>query len=647
MSITTGITSGITSPILNGITSISSYWSTTYDTPPNIQTNYTGWVAWVNKRQLQFRSHCQNNRATNYYFSQSGNDTTGNGTIASPYKTIAKAAALISASSGNIGVFFKYDDMWREAGVGIDTSKTNVTVSSYGSGTNKPFFNNFTQDYTMSSWESDVSFPNTWETSETNTIAWVRKQSDRLGDTAGGVLSKQSTKANCNATSNSWFWDSGANKIVVNLNGGDPNSIALEGCISNTACGVALAGDGSYCYNIRADGYGMSTLSQATQAEGIKSRTEGNNAVLFENCEAYYASSHAIAHYAGSGTQQGGKAMFINCIGGLTNYNSGGETVMNGYSRDGGQEIWWINSQAAYGTLPDYNWTFASKKKRGIGFYGHTSGGANKASLVVVYNCSLPNKWSQPGKMYDHSDVATGDGTITGVRHFAVNCTLNSNAQDGESVGIAFVPNGVNYANKYYIATQNGTVTLSAKEVTNYNWSFNNYYEFDATSNNTTGVSMINAPGVKDSNNNKIIFVNNQVYFKGNANVFTFSFDGDVSNDSHAPPDATCDERNSFFMNNIFAYENTQAGGGNTLSMYNYGPNLKNNSIYRITNYSNQVRGYNNDANLNTAGSLPVFGTSQSQFLNNGATDYLLSHDINGKARTASPPDRGPVDWSS
>lgn len=80
------------------------------------------------------RSHA----ATNYYVSPSGSDTTGTGTSASPWKTIAYAAAHVPAGAGNTivlsaGTFMETQPIQLPVGVnviGAGVSQTTVTAGS-------------------------------------------------------------------------------------------------------------------------------------------------------------------------------------------------------------------------------------------------------------------------------------------------------------------------------------------------------------------------------------------------------------------------------------------------------------------------------------------------------------------------------------
>jgi len=77
---------------------------------------------------------CSQCLAANYYFSQAGNDDTGNGSLETPYKTIAKFNGLTFAAGSN--VYFNKDDTWRET-MKIPSSGTvssPITISTYGTG---------------------------------------------------------------------------------------------------------------------------------------------------------------------------------------------------------------------------------------------------------------------------------------------------------------------------------------------------------------------------------------------------------------------------------------------------------------------------------------------------------------------------------
>lgn len=113
---------------------MGTVYGTAVGTPPVCTSMaFRGWVS----RLIAYRlAECPVARATTYYFSQSGNDTTGAGTLASPWKTIAKANTVIAANpSGNIALLFARGDVWREtvtntATIASGGATTSITLST-------------------------------------------------------------------------------------------------------------------------------------------------------------------------------------------------------------------------------------------------------------------------------------------------------------------------------------------------------------------------------------------------------------------------------------------------------------------------------------------------------------------------------------
>ncbi len=72
------------------------------------------WRPWYFKLLAYRLTECPVSRAATYYFSQSGNDATGDGSQGNPWKSLAKAQSVLSASSGNIALLFRRGDVWKE-----------------------------------------------------------------------------------------------------------------------------------------------------------------------------------------------------------------------------------------------------------------------------------------------------------------------------------------------------------------------------------------------------------------------------------------------------------------------------------------------------------------------------------------------------
>ena len=333
-------------------------WKANYEIPPNIATNYGGWRRWKEYRVAQFEKLAPLERSNTYYFSSAGLDANAC-TTASPCLTRSKCASLITTNGGNTRCRFKFGETFDDATDLVITSNGN-TLDCWGTAAecaSKPLFNAFTNKYNSSGWT--LATGNRYTRAETNDIAWIRNQADRLGVN----LVRTTSSANCEALSNSFFW--GANVLHINLGGTNPNTLNLEAVTSNTANGVESQGDGNRVEGLRADGYGMDRSNSATQAQPFTNRSTGNKANYFKNLEGYYSGTHIMAHNAPSGA--GGKSVWNGCKAGFPMYGASGDNLFNTYSRDGEQETWFLNSTLQYGTLKSSDWSYTTLFQRGGG----------------------------------------------------------------------------------------------------------------------------------------------------------------------------------------------------------------------------------------------------------------------------------------
>lgn len=390
-------------------------------------------------------------RPASYYFSTSGNDSTGDGSVGNPWQTIAKAQTTLNASSGNIALLFKCGDEWNEL-TGLDVSKANTTIGSWGTG-NKPWFNRFSRKYSTG-W-SAVS-GNQYSRAEVSTIGNVRYQTYDASKSTTQVLSRQANATDCLNTSNSWAWVS--NVLYVNLGGTNPNTVQLEAVIANNLDGVSVGDiDGCRVDNIRVDGFGCDPANPHNpQAYQFKSRVSGANAVVFSNCEGYYGGTHIIAHYINPSA--GGIATFYNCDAGFTTRNAGtGETIFNTYSNGGGQETIFHNCRAIAGTHPTGTGAWV---QTGSSHYGHTAGGGVTAALTIQWNepesislpagsysCAVGGSYSniRPiGQIDDARTFVVGETILDGValpkhwtaEHVFINCRWRGNPANIATQGL-------------------------------------------------------------------------------------------------------------------------------------------------------------------------------------------------------------------
>ena len=385
-----------------------SFAQGTFAPPPPAVTS-PQWRTWYNTLLAQRIAEIPRARATTYYFSQSGNDTSGSGSIASPFRTLAKAQLLITQhqATGNVAFLFRRGDTWREQ-VGLQNSTPNITIADYGdAAAAKPKFTPFLSINTPAAWSPVVGQINVFSRTLLPDgltpglpVLWVKQDENR-----SRPYSRQQTIAGVAAAEGSFWYSSPTGTLYIHprhsTTTGQATDPRTDGndyqIIRSTGAGILVRGDGSRIENIIAEGWGMD-ITSPTQQHGIDCAVTGSARSLVIGCESYYNSSHAITHYVGGGG--GGIATFINCRAGLCNYNRYGETVFNAFAAFGDSEVIFDSCFAAYGTLPSSEvlsspgndssastWDF-NTQRRGQAFFGHTQGGTATFRLLVANNCS-------------------------------------------------------------------------------------------------------------------------------------------------------------------------------------------------------------------------------------------------------------------
>ena len=108
---------------------MGTLYTSAVGTPPVITS--LAWLTWY-KSLLAYRlAECSLTRGTTYYFAQSGNDSTGDGSSGNPWKTLSKAQAIHDAagSTANLRLRFKRGDTWKEpAGLQITKTKSRLMI---------------------------------------------------------------------------------------------------------------------------------------------------------------------------------------------------------------------------------------------------------------------------------------------------------------------------------------------------------------------------------------------------------------------------------------------------------------------------------------------------------------------------------------
>ncbi len=381
-----------------GAAATASAQGTLASPPPLVTTPQ--WHTWYDALLAQRLAEAPRARATSVHFAQSGDDVTGNGSQAAPYRTLAKARAVLEQfrpAGGNVALLFRRGDVWREQ-VGIDSTVPNVTMADYGDANlPKPLFTPFMPVGTPAAWTPVADRPGVYMRSQLPEglqgapVVWVKEDDDR-----GNPYSRQISPAGVQNNPGSFFFDRTAGVLYVrpknNPATGQPTDPRIDGkdyqIVRRTGPGFVGRGDGTRLENLVAEGWGMAEFSP-TQNHGIESRATGTARVVIVACESYYGSSHAMTHYVGGNS--GGIATFVDCRAGLCNYNAFGETIFNSFAQNGQGETIFDSCVAAYGTLPSSDWDFRNTR-RGQAFYSHTASGTLYFDLLIANNCS-----SDPG----------------------------------------------------------------------------------------------------------------------------------------------------------------------------------------------------------------------------------------------------------
>ncbi len=620
---------------INGAITTYEYtypWSASLDATPHIGTDYAGWRWWKHKRMGQFADHCPLRRSATYYFSQTGDDTTGDGTQARPWKTRAKAATVLG---NDVRVRFKRGEVWTESGTLSATA--NCTIDNYGdSWLDPPLFNRFVRDYSIATWT--LAAGNRYTTAETATIRAVREKLDRLGEKRGTHLIRVASSAAVESTPFSWFW--GSNVLHVNLNGADPNSVDLEAVEQNSESGILHSPgvDGCRIEGVRADGWGC---TGANLGYAFMSIAVNNEANYWKGLEGFYSGTHIMGHLAQGAT--GGKLYVTGARAGLE-IDPTGDGHYIAFANNGQHEVWFDHCEATYGALRTSAWSYATDPSLGVAVAAHTAGAAPQMIVChglrvrqgAISSCRTISALDQN----DNSSI-TGFADFANCKCFEVNTLLMSptsarNCDWGDS--------RIRYGCRYYHKPVVGGSTFVAIHTQAWGAARRSYFancliDLDCASvPNTSWVALTNRAA---SAGNSFEVHHTMVAYR---NVVgggrSFAWDYSVSNSSPGTGNASTSKA----FNCIFSSDS--ATSFDVLAITNQAANIKNNA-YRTIDPSVDEWGYSNDAGAVTLSSQPIFGVDNAQLRNAGTTNVLYSHDINGKCRTAITPDIGPVDFSS
>lgn len=317
-----------------------------------------------------FTTYCPLVRGTTVYFSTSGDDSTGNGTFASPWQSISKVNTYLAANLSNVAVLLKRGDVWTgTTGIDIPTGATNVTVGSYGTGA-APFLNAYSSTMASGGTLWTLASGNRY-TASISQPGDFREQLNREK-----AYRRVASTAEVESTPNSYYWSGGTMHVHATNAAGtavDPDTIAFEYTLASTTAdtGVDIASGATNIRvdGIRAEGFGCNGSVGSNQNYQMRSNASGTDIHVFTNCIGFRSARHVIAMYGG-GTS-GGFAYFGNCTAGYA--TEALCSPFNCYASDGDHEGWFVGCTAAYGSLPV---TASRTWADGMALLCHTDGAA-------------------------------------------------------------------------------------------------------------------------------------------------------------------------------------------------------------------------------------------------------------------------------
>lgn len=584
---------------------------------------------WRHRLRTRRVEACPIARSSTYYFdATAGDDTTGDGTITAPWQTIAKAQSVhddpgdgsdpeITHGGSDFALLFKRGETWREAD-GLAITADSVTVGAYGSGA-RPNLTCFTVQYPASGGAWTNVTGNQYKIgSIAAEVGWVRIANKpyaaplTLVGSTGAVAS----------TDYSWFWDSGASELHINV-AADPDTLDIEYAPANTKSGITVSGDQNRVDSIKAEGWGLKPSDPNNQGYGIKVAVTGTDEAVVSNCAAYYTSRNAIGVYHGS---SGGFATFIDISAGYCLRAGNSALVFIDYTTSGGGEFILHNATCAYGPLPE-----AGKADiGGSAFYAHTGGGAAVHSLVLVSNMVIPaSAHSVAGPGYANNVPAAT--SITDCRALFIDEKVRVS-----SLG-TYSPAPVNCArinsDVEITMTSAGVAALTTDRQAG--WFINGKLIIDTSSTSEARVSVYNT--AVSTNSPKLW--NSLIFWLGNGTSFTC-----IDYDQFGGTAGTSPTGEMF--NCIYGIRQLEGGTVKTckVSLNNQSGYLGNNAYYGIS-VSTDLAGYSTDDNATVLNDEPSWEYTpvDGSLLNiAGSTDLGIGYDRSWRKRLATAPTIGP-----
>lgn len=224
------------------------------------------------------RDSFKNSSANTYYVSTTGDNTTGDGTSANPYRTLWKAYQ--QCSSGDT-VIMKNGIYSRNGLLNADSTRLTKSLNIIGESVDGVWWK-MADDHT---WTPDSDYSNIYTTDRTGVRDVMDIRRRNSGDFV--YLTKVNSKELCASTDNSWFYDSP--HVYVNLGGvtvSDDNVVVTLGLGDK---GILQAMD--FTENAKIYIENINVLNGDRGGLNLNNNTNYDITVYLKNCKIYNVNS--------------------------------------------------------------------------------------------------------------------------------------------------------------------------------------------------------------------------------------------------------------------------------------------------------------------------------------------------------------------
>ena len=357
---------------------MANEYTTLVGAMPNPKT--LAWFDWyrdlIDARQDEIETAVASN-STLYFDFTSGNDTTGNGSESTPYKTIAKAQTLMAS---NTTYLFKRGIEWPEtAGLTVN-GLSRVKIGAYGSTGAPPLLHNFTVSLAASGWTYDGV--GAWTRAVASEVGWIRQTTTK--DKRHDYLRHMNSVAGCQGQAYSWHWAGGTLYLRMADGADDPNAYTFEYSLASSFTDGILINNSDLVLveGLRLDGWGCRASTSIDKYAVKLTGTSVNDCrVVVRDNEAYYNGLHNMGV-----NQNRSKSLWLrNTVGGCSTLGTDGTPFVHYATDQTDSEAIFEGNIIRQGDIP------MTTKASGFlinnnPLYAHDDGAGTKVGLLIWSN---------------------------------------------------------------------------------------------------------------------------------------------------------------------------------------------------------------------------------------------------------------------